>query len=85
MPPRARTRACCRPYSLFAQVPPSFALSVLHWAGNVALGILAAVVWKTQSGALPLLAIPLAFNYFVYRGWIRSVQQRACNRSGVCT
>src|SRR5713101_6086117 len=55
----------------------SFGLSVLHWAGNVALGILAAVVYQTHPQALPLLAIPLGLSYLAYRSWIRSEQERS--------
>jgi signal transduction histidine kinase len=54
----------------------SLGLSVLHWAGNVALGLLAAVVVRAQPAALPLLVIPLGLSYLAYRGWIRSVQER---------
>jgi len=55
----------------------SVGLSVLHWAGNVALGILAAVVFQTHPQALPLLGIPLGLSYLAYRSWIRSEQERS--------
>jgi signal transduction histidine kinase len=55
----------------------SLGLSVLHWSGNVAIGVLAAVVFKAQPGALALLAIPLALSYFAYRSWIRGIKERS--------
>jgi signal transduction histidine kinase len=55
----------------------SLGLSILHWAGNVALGLLAAVVWKAAPGAIALLAIPLALSYLAYRSWIHGMQERA--------
>jgi signal transduction histidine kinase len=55
----------------------SIGLGVLHWSGNVAIGILAAVVYTTDPGALALLAIPLALSYLAYRGWIRGIQERS--------
>jgi len=47
-----------------------------HLAGNIAAGILAALVWLAQPLALPLLAVPLALTYFAYRGWLRTLQER---------
>jgi signal transduction histidine kinase len=55
----------------------SLGLSVLHWAGNVALGLLAATLWETQAEATLLLAIPLALSYLAYRSWIRGLRERA--------
>lgn len=55
---------------------PSFSLSLLHWAGNVALGILGAVVWTADPLGLPLLIVPLVLSYLAYRGWLRTLQQR---------
>jgi signal transduction histidine kinase len=51
-------------------------LDLLHWAGNVVLGILAAVLWHAQPAALPLLGVPLVMLYFAYRGWFESLRQR---------
>jgi signal transduction histidine kinase len=53
---------------------PSLPLSALHWAGNIALGLLAALVWKAQPSALPLLLIPIGLSYLTYRGWLRSAE-----------
>jgi signal transduction histidine kinase len=55
----------------------SLGLSVLHWSGNVAIGILAAVVFNAERGALALLAIPLALSYLAYRSWIRGIHERS--------
>jgi signal transduction histidine kinase len=55
----------------------SLGLSVLHWAGNVALGILGAVVWRTEPKAMPFLVIPLALSYLAYRSWTRGVEARS--------
>jgi signal transduction histidine kinase len=54
----------------------SLGLSILHWAGNVALGILGAVIWIEEPKALPLLVIPLGLSYLAYRGWILSLEER---------
>jgi signal transduction histidine kinase len=54
----------------------SLGLSVLHWAGNVSIGVLAAVVYHAEPAALVLLAIPLALSYLAYRSWIRGIQER---------
>jgi signal transduction histidine kinase len=55
----------------------SLGLSVLHWFGNVAIGILAAVVYNAEPGALALLAIPLALSYLAYHSWIRGIHERS--------
>ncbi|HKP17031.1 MAG TPA: ATP-binding protein [Gaiellaceae bacterium] len=49
---------------------------LLHWTGNVTLGILAAVLWQTKAAAVPLLVVPLAMLYSAYRGWFQSLRQR---------
>jgi signal transduction histidine kinase len=54
----------------------SLPLSLLQWTGNVALGILVAVLWLTKPEALPLLGAPLLLAYLTYRGWLRSVHER---------
>jgi PAS domain S-box-containing protein len=55
---------------------PSSAINVLHWAGNTALGILAAIVWTTNRAGLLLLVIPMVMSYLAYRQWIRTVRER---------
>jgi signal transduction histidine kinase len=47
-----------------------------HWLGNIAVGILGAVLWVAQPLALPLLLVPLGLTYFAYRGWLRTQQER---------
>jgi len=55
---------------------PSLSISLLHWAGNMAVGILAAVLWATVPVATALLLAPLALSYLAYRGWLRSMRER---------
>jgi signal transduction histidine kinase len=50
--------------------------SLLHWVGNVAVGIVGALVWVAQPLALPLLLVPLGLTYFAYREWVRAAQER---------
>jgi PAS domain S-box-containing protein len=52
------------------------ALSLLQWAGNVALGIVAGVLLVTTPRLLPLLLVPLGLSYLAYRGWQQSAQER---------
>lgn len=56
-------------------VPP-LGLNVLHWAGNTALGILAAILWATSPAGLPLLVCPVVLSYLAYRQWVRGVRER---------
>ena len=51
-------------------------LNLLQAAGNVALGILVAVVALRVPAALPLLAVPLFLSWFAYTGWLRSMGVR---------
>jgi PAS domain S-box-containing protein len=55
---------------------PPMGVNVLHWAGNTALGILAAMLWVTNPIGLPLLVMPMVLSYLAYRQWIRSVRER---------
>jgi signal transduction histidine kinase len=47
-----------------------------HWAGNVAVGILGALVWTAEPLGLPLLLIPVVLTFVAYRGWLRTLQER---------
>lgn len=47
-----------------------------QWVGNIALGILAALIWATEPRALPLLLVPLGFVYCAYRAWLHTLQER---------
>jgi signal transduction histidine kinase len=49
---------------------------VLHWLGNLSLGILGALIWDAEPAALPLLLVPIVLTYVAYRGWLRTVQER---------
>jgi signal transduction histidine kinase len=57
-------------------VTESLGLSVIHWATNVAVGLLAAVVWAAEPLALPLLLVPLGVSHHAYRGWLRTLSER---------
>lgn len=49
---------------------------LLHSAGNIAIGILAALVWDAEPRALPLLLVPLVLAYSAYRAWLESIEER---------
>ncbi len=54
---------------------PTLALSILHWLGNVTIGVLAAVVWDTEPMGVVLVVLPLVLAYLSYRGWLESMQE----------
>lgn len=54
---------------------PSLGLSFLHWTANMAIGIVAALVWTANPLAVPLVVIPLGLSYFVHREWVRSMRE----------
>ncbi len=49
---------------------------VLHWVGNLAIGVLGALLWVTDPVATPLLVVPLGISFLAYRGWLRSIEER---------
>ena len=49
---------------------------ILHWVGNLAIGILGALLWVVAPLGLLLLAVPLVLTFFAYRGWLRSIEER---------
>jgi PAS domain S-box-containing protein len=51
-------------------------LNALHWIGNLALGVMVAVVWKRAPLAMPLLSVPLVLSYFAYRAWLMESRGR---------
>jgi len=53
---------------------------VLHWVGNLAIGIVGALLWVAEPRAVPLLAVPLVLTFLAYRGWLRSVEERDAMR-----
>ena len=52
------------------------AINVLHWLGNMALGILAAISWAMQPASLILMLAPVSLAYLTYRRWVTSVFER---------
>jgi PAS domain S-box-containing protein len=52
------------------------ALNVMHWLGNVALGILGALSWTLEPFALALMIAPVALAYLTYRRWVDSIRER---------
>ncbi len=53
---------------------------VLHWVGNLVIGVLGALLWVTDPVAAPLLLVPLGITFLAYRGWLRSVEERDAMR-----
>ena len=47
-------------------------ITAAQWAGNVALGLLAALVWEEDRVALPALIAPLVLTYLTFRSWIQT-------------
>ena len=52
------------------------ALNVMHWLGNVFLGILGALVWAAEPVALILMIAPVALAYVTYRRWVEGIRER---------
>jgi signal transduction histidine kinase len=61
-----------QPFWQVALVPTA----VLHWVGNLSLGILGALIWHAEPFALPLLLVPMVLTFIAYRGWLTTVQER---------
>ena len=59
-----------------ATLVPPLIPNVMHWAGNLSLGVLIAVTWDLLPAALPLTLVPLAVSYSAYRAWLRGTQER---------
>lgn len=55
---------------------PTLGISVLHWTGNMAVGLLGAVLWVVAPVGLALLAAPIVLSYLAYSGWLRSIRER---------
>ncbi len=53
---------------------------ILHWVGNLAIGILGALLWTVAPFGLLLLAVPLVLTFLAYRGWLHSVEERDAMR-----
>jgi PAS domain S-box-containing protein len=52
------------------------ALNAFHWLGNMALGILGAVLIVEEPIALALLTVPVGLAYITYRRWAESIAER---------
>jgi PAS domain S-box-containing protein len=52
------------------------ALNVMHWLGNVALGILGALSWTLEPFALGLMVAPVALAFVTYRRWVEGIRER---------
>lgn len=51
-------------------------VNVSHWLGNMALGILGALLVTQAPTALVLLCVPVGLAYVTYRRWVDSVAER---------
>ena len=51
-------------------------LNVVHWLGNMALGILGAILWTAEPVALVLMIAPVALTFTTYRRWVESIHER---------
>lgn len=54
----------------------SLRVTALQWGGNVALGLLAALVWHVNPAGLVLVAVPLGLLYLAYREWVAGLVER---------
>ena len=45
-------------------------VNALSWAGNVSVGLLAAIAFEASPWGLALVAVPLGLLYLAYRGWL---------------
>jgi PAS domain S-box-containing protein len=54
----------------------SFGLDVLHAVGNIAIGIVAAVMWGLAPGGVLIVAVPVLLSYLAYAGALRSIRER---------
>jgi PAS domain S-box-containing protein len=57
-------------------------LNLLHAAGNLTIGMLAALVWQAGPIGLPLLIAPVVLSFFAYRGWLQNKREEEQRREG---
>ena len=57
-------------------------LNLLHAAGNLTIGMLAALVWHAGPIGLPLLIAPVVLSFFAYRGWLQNKREEEQRREG---
>jgi hypothetical protein len=50
-------------------------LNLLHAAGNLTIGLLAALVWSTGPVGIPLLIAPMVLVFLAYRGWLHAERE----------
>src|SRR5262249_45196757 len=51
-------------------------LNLLHAAGNLTIGLLAALVWSTGAIGIPLLIAPMVLVFLAYRGWLHAQKEQ---------
>jgi signal transduction histidine kinase len=68
--------ALARGERLLRVLLPPMRVNLLQWAGNGAVGIIAAVVWHASRPGVFLLLVPTGLLYLAYRGWLRSLRER---------
>jgi len=47
-------------------------VNLIHWVGNVSVGLLAAVLWHVSPFGVALIAVPCVLLSLAYRDWVRS-------------
>jgi PAS domain S-box-containing protein len=57
-------------------VSSSLSLDILPAIGNVAIGIIAAVMWELTPVGVLVAAVPVVFSYLTYAGSLRSLRER---------
>jgi PAS domain S-box-containing protein len=62
--------------SFLSVLLPPLPLNLVHWAGNIAIGILGTIVYLEKPLALPLLVVPAALSYLAYRAWVHGMRER---------
>jgi PAS domain S-box-containing protein len=62
-------------------------LNLLHAAGNLTIGLLAALIWSSGPIGIPLLIAPMVLVFLAYRGWLHAQeeQEQARERSRMQT
>jgi PAS domain S-box-containing protein len=51
-------------------------LNLLHAAGNLTIGLLAALVWSSGPIGIPLLIAPMVLVFLAYRGWLHAQKEQ---------
>jgi signal transduction histidine kinase len=54
----------------------SLRVTMLQWCGNLAIGLLAALVWHVNPVGLVLVVVPLGLVYLAYREWVDGLVER---------